>query len=275
MKGRPHSEEGTQCSTEPNWSSDHALHLKEKRLGLTDSLSPETSATSASPSHFLSPHPAPLLSQPVHGERKTFLAVAKRPLGSNDPATRPHALPGATHPGQSVSSKPPSQVPNLRGRGNSFSPDWSCLTAFRARLSTLCSHCFNVAVPVRAFWASVPPHISQTRSLTTMDSALPPAAKRSKPINAHALSDSAETQGIWQHLIHSHQLLLYEEEKELAMRPILPWNGPLHGRCAQTHAVPPGRSFTHLLQNSCAPTTASQCNSRNFHERLLSQGHHQ
>ena len=32
--------------------------------------------------------------------------------------------------------------------------------------------------------------------------------------------------------------LLHEEEKELAMRPILRWHISTHGDCAQTHAVP-------------------------------------
>ena len=30
----------------------------------------------------------------------------------------------------------------------------------------------------------------------------------------------------------NRRLLLNQEEKELAMRPVLPWYIPLHGRCA-------------------------------------------
>ena len=31
---------------------------------------------------------------------------------------------------------------------------------------------------------------------------------------------------------HRYRLLLNQEEKELAMRPVLPWHIPLHGCCA-------------------------------------------
>ena len=64
------------------------------------------------------------------------------------------------------------------------------------------------------------------------------------------------------------------------MRPILPWNIPTGGRCAQTHTVPrvqarsdafPERPFPHLLQNSCAHTTASHCSSRDVSRNASSQ----
>ena len=50
------------------------------------------------PLQFLTPHPCPFLSQPVHGDRKAFLAVTNGLSGSSNPATRPHALPGTTYP---------------------------------------------------------------------------------------------------------------------------------------------------------------------------------
>ena len=60
------------------------------------------------------------------------------------------------------------------------------------------------------------------------------------------------------------------------MRPILPWNVPTGGRCAQAHAVQEKpdavteRPFPHLLQNSCAHPT-SHCNSRDFSRDASSQ----
>ena len=66
-----------------------------------------------------------------------------------------------------------------------------------------------------------------------LDTASPSAAWRCTPISAHALSVSAETKGVGRHVVRSHhRLLLDEEEKELAMRPVLPWDVPTGGRCA-------------------------------------------
>ena len=51
---------------------------------------------------------------------------------------------------------------------------------------------------------------------------------------------------------HRRRLLLnQEEEKELAMRPALPWHIPLHGRYAQTHTIP---SKAKRLPRSASPT---------------------
>ena len=60
-------------------------------------------------------------------------------FGSGSPATKPHALPGTTHPGQCGSSTLPSQVHNPPRKGTPCSPDQFCPMTFDARLSTLCS----------------------------------------------------------------------------------------------------------------------------------------
>ena len=48
--------------------------------------------------------------------RERLSCCDKEPLGSNRPATRPHAVPGTTYPGRCGSSRPPLQVPNLPRR---------------------------------------------------------------------------------------------------------------------------------------------------------------
>ena len=46
---------------------------------------------------FPSPHTAPLLPQPVLGERKAFSCCEKGTLGSCNPASKPRAFPGTTY----------------------------------------------------------------------------------------------------------------------------------------------------------------------------------
>ena len=82
-----------------NNSSDQALYSKETKLGLTSSLPSKPSSQLQLVTSILSPHPSPSLPQPVHGERKTFLAVTASLFGSSNPATKPHAFPGTTYPG--------------------------------------------------------------------------------------------------------------------------------------------------------------------------------
>ena len=60
--------------------------------------------------------------------------------------------------------------------------------------------------------------------------------------SAHALSVSAETKGVGRHVVCSHhQLLLDKEEKELAMRPILPKDVPI-GRRTLSHGSRQGQT---------------------------------
>ena len=101
------------------------------------------------PPDFFFPSPTSLLlhchSPPtVRGE---LSRSDQGPLGTNSPATKAHAFPGTTCPGQCGSSKPPSQVPNLPGREKSF----HLAGLSPGRLATLCSHCSEEEVP----WLSV------------------------------------------------------------------------------------------------------------------------
>ena len=106
-------------------SSEQALYLTET-IFKPDSLTPFQTfffTTSACHNNFLPPHPSPALSQPAHGERKAFLAVTPGLFGSGNPATRPHAFPGTTDPGQRGTSRPPSQVSQSPRKRKTFSPD--------------------------------------------------------------------------------------------------------------------------------------------------------
>ena len=90
-----------------------------------------------------------------------------------------------------------------------------------------------------------------------------------------------ETKGVERHVVRSHHRLLSDkEEKELAMRPILPWSVPTCGRCAQAHTVLqvharpnafPKRPFPHLLQNLGSHTTAGHCNVSDFPRDVSNQ----
>ena len=86
-----------------------------------------------------------------------------------------------------------------------------------------------------------------------------------KATSSHFLRTSAEkrrkrTEGLTVRRIR--RLLLNQEEKELAMRPILPWHFPFHLRCAQTHTIhriqvgqtPSQIGFSHKLRRK--PTAA-------------------
>ena len=112
------------------------------------------------------------------------------------------------------------------------------------------------------------------------DPAAASAAKRCRPINAHAVS--AETQVFGRHFVRNrHQLLLDKEEKELAIRPILPQEVPTGGCCTQAHTVPwvqarpdafPIGPSPHLLQNLGTHKTAGHCNPDDFELRQAQEG---
>ena len=129
--------------------------------------------------YFLSPHSSPFCRSPsTVRERLSRAVTAGSPVGGN-PATRPHAFPGTTNPGQRGGSMPPSHVPSPPGKGRPFSPDQFSPVTCKARLSTLSSRKigrrkavtfgprFAVAVPIRTFWATPSPHVSQIWRLTT------------------------------------------------------------------------------------------------------------
>ena len=64
------------------------------------------------------------------------------------------------------------------------------------------------------------------------------------------------------------RFLLYQEENELAVRPILPWQSPFHGRCAQKKKTcligsqwgqtPSQIGFSHKLWKKPAPAITRQ-----------------
>ena len=104
--------------------------------------------------------------------------------------------------GRCGSSKPPSHVHNLPGREKSFHltglPHNIRSKAFHIVFALLRRRCLRFPSmtqrchPSQAFRITVSPHVSQIRRLTTTSYS---AASRCKPISAHALSVSAETQG--------------------------------------------------------------------------------
>ena len=83
-----------------------------------------------------------------------------------------------------------------------------------------------------------------------------------KAISTHFLRTSAEKGGadvcIEEGSERSHQrqrwLLLNQEEKELAVRPVLPCHIPLHGRCAQTPTIPWIQGGPNAPPRSASPT---------------------
>ena len=86
-KEHPHSKEGTRCSNgsnKPTAQANKPFARNKQKLGLTNSLPSEPSFRLSL--HFLSPHASPLLSQPVHGERKASLAVTNGPLWQQQPS---------------------------------------------------------------------------------------------------------------------------------------------------------------------------------------------
>ena len=130
-KERPHFEEGTKCSNyfKQTNHSNRPGSLLETKLGLNNSLPSDFSR------HILLLH----CHSPSTVREKVFLAVTAGLFGSGNPATRPNGFPGTTDPGRCGGSRPPSEVLNPPGKGNTFSPDCLCPITFRARLSTLCS----------------------------------------------------------------------------------------------------------------------------------------
>ena len=77
------------------------------------------------------------------------------------------------------------------------------------------------------------------RRLTTTEPSFVPCCQQVHTNQRTRLDRFCRDKGIWQHFIRSHHRLLHcKEEKELAVRPTLPWNVPMRGCCAQAHAVP-------------------------------------
>ena len=118
---------------------------------------------------------------------------------------------------------------------------------------------FAVTVPIRAFWATVCPHVSSIKRLTTAwSSAL-----------AAAIASSARTKGF--NTTAFEKAKFDEAEQELAVQPVLPRDVPDARRCAQAHNISwvlvrpdafPRGPFPHLLQNLRANDAASHCGDR-------------
>ena len=135
--------------------------------------------------------------------------------------------------------------------------------------------------PFRACRIALPPHVSQIRRLTTTcpDSTI--CCQKVWIDQRTRLERFSRKEGVGRLIVRSHlRLLLGKEEKELAMRPILPWNVPIGGRSVQAHTAPrfqagpeafPKRPFPHLLQNLGTHTTAGHCNPSDFPREASSQ----
>ena len=66
------------------------------------------------------------------------------------------------------------------------------------------------------------------------------------------------------------RFLLYQEENELAVRPILPWHIPFHGRCAQIYLVYRIQVGPNALPDRLFPQTLEEASARH-HETTLHQ----
>ena len=63
---------------------------------------------------------------------------------------------------------------------------------------------------------------------------------------------------------HNRRLLLNQEEKDLAVRPVLSWHLPLHGRCAQAHTILRVQEGPNTLPDRLVPQTLEEASARHY-----------
>ena len=142
--------------------------------------------------------------------------------------------------------------------------DRSCPVTSMARHSLLCSYSSppqEVSLVEQELIHSGligqpwPSHVSQIRRLTTTGPRFASCCQKVRTNQRALLERSRRNKGIWQHLFRSHHRLLLDiEEKELAMRPRLPWNVPIKWTlCAGAHC-PAGPSKARRLPRKALPT---------------------
>ena len=148
--------------------------------------------------------------------------------------------------GDGASQRHPCKLPILQEERGTFSNDRYCSTAFRARLSTMCLHCSEEEVPSLSVHDATSPSQSTGPSIAS--------CYHKVQTNQRArLERFRRDKGTWQHLIRSHHLLLLcEEEKGRAMRPIP------RMLCANTH-YPTGPRKARRLPRRVFPTSFAKC----------------
>ena len=125
----------------------NATKIRKRRIP-TSPLSPQRPVTLSSLLLFLSPHPFSFIVTPVHGAWRAFSATKGLLAATSQ-------LPSACISWHNMSRAMRQLSPTLAKSQSSrtreiFAPDWSCPITFRARLSTLCSHCSDNEVPASA-----------------------------------------------------------------------------------------------------------------------------
>ena len=219
--------------------------------------------------YFLSPHPFPFLSQPVHGERKAFRAVTNGLLATAAP------LPGLMHflvqhvQGHVAAQCHFCQLPILQEKRDLVTGPIQAddMQRFVAHIDFTRAATGRIFILRPSFAVTFP----QTRDGTsiTVSSFFRNSCKAR---TAHFLRTSAEKRASTDVSIeegaerltdpHRRPILLNREEKELAMRPVLPWHIPLHGGCAQTHTIHRIQIGPNALPDRLFPQTLEEANAR-------------
>ena len=148
------------------------------------------------------------------------------------------------------------------GQNNPYSWRWTDSAALRIRWG--CGEVDQRPVCSGSTIPSLP-------SSTTMCKAMSARFLRTSPEKEGGTDVSIEegTEGLTDR--HRRRLLLNQEEKELAMRPVHPWHIPLHGRCAYTHTLSIGSKqgptpsqicFSHKLWRKPTPAIAGHPSTR-------------
>ena len=133
------------------------------------------------------------------------------------------------------------------------------------------------AAPNRAFWAAIPPHISQLRRRVTVQpkGILFSHVETDQGTCFHCFGWDAGPE--FNQLTKVHRFFLWKEEEELAMRPILPRNISMRQSCVLTHTIPrvqirpntfPQRFVPHLWHHAWALSAAGHRKPRLFRHIL-------
>ena len=234
------------------------------------------------PSFFLSPHPSPL-SQPVHGERKAFLAVTTGLLAAVQLPGPVHFLAQHVH-GHVTTQCHLCQLPILQEKRDlatrpiqpddvqrlvtyvAFSSHWK--TLFRP--PTKLRHHSPILDSLGSPFSIPPPDLEN--DIHHRHFLLQQLRARQR---AHASWGHQQRRGEYgcRHWRKARKVSLsgtiagsfwIRKKKELSMRPVLPWHIPPHGCCAQTHHPsdpsrakhPPRSAFPTKLWRKPTPAIA-------------------
>ena len=165
--------------------------------------------------------------------KEKYSSRDSRPLNSIKPTTRPHTFPGTACPGPCHSQVPPLPAPNPAGKKRDLAtrpmqPDdvqrivaHIAFSRATGRHTFVFRPSFAFTLPHWTLWASHFPFVTRRYARTS-------SGLQQRGGTNVCLEEGAE--GFTTR--HRRRLLLDQEEKKLAMRPVLPWHNPLHGCCA-------------------------------------------